>query len=137
MGLAVLNGQLVQQLLFWLLLKDQYRESFNHQRGDTMVYVRPLEAYIVRLGIIVQVDNEDLVATLETVVEKFGEEMAPYATTLCQHLTDKFWRLKVGLKLSNRCMACYLLTIKAEYTSPASQVECAAPPAGNHVHQSL
>ena len=34
-------------------------------------------------------------ATLETVVEKFGEEMAPYATTLCQHLTDKFWSIKV------------------------------------------
>ena len=38
-------------------------------------------------------DNDDLVGTLETIVEKFGEEMAPYAVGLCQHLTAAFWRI--------------------------------------------
>ena len=37
-----------------------------------------------------------MVFTLETIVEKFGEEMAPYAVGLCQHLTQAFWRLQVG-----------------------------------------
>nr|XP_043610617.1 importin beta-like SAD2 [Erigeron canadensis] len=39
-----------------------------------------------------EVENEDLVFTLETVVDKFGEEMAPYAIGLCQKLGDAFWR---------------------------------------------
>ena len=43
-----------------------------------------------------QVESEDVVFTLETIVEKFGEEMAPYAVGLCQHLTQAFWRLQVG-----------------------------------------
>ena len=37
-------------------------------------------------------ESEDLVFTLETIVEKFGEEMAPYAVGVCQHLTQAFWR---------------------------------------------
>ncbi|VAH31490.1 unnamed protein product [Triticum turgidum subsp. durum] len=37
-----------------------------------------------------EVENEDLVFTLETIVDRFGEEMAPYALGLCQSLA--FWR---------------------------------------------
>lgn len=33
-----------------------------------------------------EVENEDLVFTLETIVDKFGEEIAPYALGLCQNL---------------------------------------------------
>lgn len=36
-----------------------------------------------------EVENEDLVSTLETIVDKFGEEMAPYAFGLCQNLVRK------------------------------------------------
>ncbi|MCI03537.1 putative importin-7 [Trifolium medium] len=32
-----------------------------------------------------EVENEDLVFTLETIVDKFGEEMAPYALGLLLH----------------------------------------------------
>ncbi|CAM8985400.1 unnamed protein product [Rhodiola kirilowii] len=39
-----------------------------------------------------EVENEDLVFTLETIVDKFGEEMAPYAFGLCQSLAATFWR---------------------------------------------
>lgn len=44
---------------------------------------------------VAQVESEDVVFTLETIVEKFGEEMAPFAVGLCQHLTQAFWRLQV------------------------------------------
>ena len=36
-----------------------------------------------------EVENEDLVFTLETIVDKFGEEMAPFAFGLCQNLVRK------------------------------------------------
>ncbi|KAG6485748.1 hypothetical protein ZIOFF_054313 [Zingiber officinale] len=39
-----------------------------------------------------EVENEDLVLTLETIVDRFGEEMAPYAFGLCQNLASAFWR---------------------------------------------
>ncbi|MCO5568289.1 hypothetical protein L7F22_021988 [Adiantum nelumboides] len=39
-----------------------------------------------------EVENEDLVFTLETIVDKFGEEMAPYALGLCQNLATAFWK---------------------------------------------
>ncbi|CAM8924430.1 unnamed protein product [Rhodiola kirilowii] len=39
-----------------------------------------------------EVENEDLVFTLETIVDKFGEEMAPYAFGLCQNLATAFWK---------------------------------------------
>ncbi|XVF29330.1 hypothetical protein REPUB_Repub15cG0111400 [Reevesia pubescens] len=39
-----------------------------------------------------EVENEDLVFTLETIVDKFGEEMAPYALGLCQNLAAAFCR---------------------------------------------
>jgi len=39
-----------------------------------------------------EVDNEDLVFTLEAIVEKFGDEMAPYAQGLIQNLVASFWR---------------------------------------------
>uniref|UniRef100_A0A0A0LQB3 Importin N-terminal domain-containing protein n=1 Tax=Cucumis sativus TaxID=3659 RepID=A0A0A0LQB3_CUCSA len=39
-----------------------------------------------------EVENEDLVFTLETIVDKFGEEMAPYALGLCHNLAAAFWR---------------------------------------------
>ncbi|XP_004497420.1 importin beta-like SAD2 [Cicer arietinum] len=39
-----------------------------------------------------EVENEDLVFTLETIVDKFGEEIAPYALGLCQNLAAAFWR---------------------------------------------
>lgn len=54
----------------------------------------------LQLLIAAQVESEDLVFTLETIVEKFGEEMAPYAVGVCQHLTQAFWRACVRPVLS-------------------------------------
>ncbi|KAF6162304.1 hypothetical protein GIB67_008433 [Kingdonia uniflora] len=39
-----------------------------------------------------EVENEDLVFTLETIVDKFGDEMEPYALGLCQNLASAFWK---------------------------------------------
>jgi len=41
-----------------------------------------------------EIENEDLVFTLETIVDKFGEEMAPYALGLCQNLVISIYILK-------------------------------------------
>jgi len=47
-----------------------------------------------------EIENEDLVFTLETIVDKFGEEMAPYALGLCQHLVIYFFNhLYLPMKL--------------------------------------
>lgn len=40
-----------------------------------------------------EIENEDLVFTLETIVDKFGEEMAPYALGLCQNLVSYLYML--------------------------------------------
>ncbi|GBG85770.1 hypothetical protein CBR_g40497 [Chara braunii] len=39
-----------------------------------------------------EVENDDLVYTLERIVDKFGEEIAPYALGLCQNLGSAFWK---------------------------------------------
>lgn len=39
-----------------------------------------------------EVDNEDLVFTLETIVEKFDEEIAPFALQMTQQLSAAFWK---------------------------------------------
>eukprot|EP00884_Botryococcus_braunii_P004058 jgi/Botrbrau1/13653/Bobra.0292s0003.1 len=41
-------------------------------------------------------ENEDLVFALETVVDKFGEAIAPHALAVCQHLANAFWRMQEG-----------------------------------------
>lgn len=41
----------------------------------------------------VQLDNEDLTFSLETVIEKFADDMAPYAAGLMQQLVLQFWRI--------------------------------------------
>jgi hypothetical protein len=54
----------------------------------------------------VQVESEDVVFALETIVENFGGEMAPFAVGLCQHLSQAYWRLQVGHLLSYECLCC-------------------------------
>lgn len=39
-----------------------------------------------------QVENEELVFTLEVVVERFGDDIAPYAVGLAHNLVAAFWR---------------------------------------------
>ena len=53
-----------------------------------------------------QVESEDVVFALETIVENFGSEMAPFAVGLCQHLSQAYWRLQVGHLNSFSCLCC-------------------------------
>ena len=53
-----------------------------------------------------QVESEDVVFALETIVENFGSEMAPFAVGLCQHLSQAYWRLQVGHPNSFSCRRC-------------------------------
>lgn len=46
-----------------------------------------------------EVENEDLVFTLETIVDKFGEEMSPYALGLCQNLVALDFLLVLSFRL--------------------------------------
>lgn len=50
-----------------------------------------------------EVENEDLVFTLETIVDKFGEEMAPYALGLCQNLVSSFTLDRKSMQCSIIC----------------------------------
>ena len=40
-------------------------------------------------------DHEDLMFSLEVVVEKFASDMPPYALHLVQHLAAGFWKIVV------------------------------------------
>jgi hypothetical protein len=52
--------------------------------------------FITGVGFELQLpENEDLVFTLESVVDKFGVAIAPHALAVCQHLTNAFWRMQV------------------------------------------
>ena len=39
-----------------------------------------------------QVESEDIVYTLETITEKFGEEIAPYALGMTTNLAQAYWK---------------------------------------------
>ena len=73
----------------------------------------------------VQVESEDVVFTLETIVEKFGEEMAPFAVGLCQHLSQAFWRLQVRGPRQPTLPAEHLLDFAFSH-SPHHQIEDAS-----------
>jgi importin-7 len=40
-----------------------------------------------------QVDNEDLTMSLEAIVARYSESVAPHAVHLCAHLAQQFWKL--------------------------------------------
>lgn len=43
-------------------------------------------------GLMAEVDNEDLIFTLEAIVEKFGDDIAPYAVNMARQLTEAFYK---------------------------------------------
>lgn len=38
-----------------------------------------------------EIDNDELVSTLESIIDKYEEEMGPYAVTLCAKLVKHFF----------------------------------------------
>lgn len=61
---------------------------------DDLGPVRPLVPNLLEkfLAISHEVDSEDLTGSLETVVERFGSDMGPYAVGVVTALTQQFWR---------------------------------------------
>ncbi|CAI8606518.1 unnamed protein product [Vicia faba] len=66
--------------------------SFIEACKDLNEFVLFFLSFLMFFKLMNEVENEDLVFTLETIVDKFGEEMAPYALGLCQNLAAAFWR---------------------------------------------
>ena len=68
-----------------------------------------------------------MVFALETIVENFGGEMAPFAVGLCQHLARAFWRLQVSL--DRPTLSCHTLILRQYHVGmlivqPAWQACC-------------
>lgn len=64
---------------------------------EAAVDVAPLRAILHALlnalfTLMSEVENEDLIFTVEAIVEKFGDEMAPFAVGLITNLVHQFWR---------------------------------------------
>ena len=58
-------------------------ELLNHQ--EVVDFIRPNLGNILRifLKIMDDVDYDDLIVALKDIVDKYGEEVAPYAVSLC------------------------------------------------------
>lgn len=71
------------------------RSFLDAVEAEDLDALRPLVPELLKqfLQLSQEVDNEDLTFSLETVVERFSSDMAPYAVGLCSHLTQQFWRI--------------------------------------------
>ena len=65
------------------------------EAADDIAQLRPILPQLLDefFKLMNEVESEDLVFTLETIVEKFGEEIAPYAQGLTANLAAAFWKL--------------------------------------------
>ena len=62
---------------------------------DDISQIRPILPQLLDefFALMNEVESEEMVFTLETIVEKFGEEIAPYAMGMTQNLVAAFWKL--------------------------------------------
>lgn len=67
--------------------------SFVEELADLEI-LKPLLPSLLNsvFALMSEIDNEDLVFTLESIVEKFGDEIAPYAANLAVQLAEAFWK---------------------------------------------
>lgn len=65
------------------------------EAADDIAQLRPILPQLLDefFKLMNEVESEDLVFTLETIVEKFGEEIAPFALGLTTNLAAAFWKL--------------------------------------------
>ena len=57
--------------------------------------IRPNLGNVLRifLKIMDDVDYDDLIYALKEIVDKYGEEVAPYSVSLCQKLSEAYLRV--------------------------------------------
>ena len=87
-----------------LVCMKEFVEVIDEDRPDLMQkYVLPHLPVILNdfFQLILDVENDDLVQTLESVVEKSGEAMAPYAVQVLKHLASTLWRCMQAVEASN------------------------------------
>jgi hypothetical protein len=70
------------------------RQFVDAVEEDDLGPLKPLVPNLLEkfLAISHEVDSEDLTGSLETVVERFGSDMGPYAVGVVTALTQQFWR---------------------------------------------
>jgi len=58
-------------------------------------FVRPILSQIIRvfLNLIEEIDHDELIEALRTIVEIFGVEIVPHAIELCTKLSEAYLRL--------------------------------------------
>jgi len=67
--------------------------SFVEELADLQMLAPVLPALLDSVfALMAEIDNEDLVFTLEGIVEKFGDAIAPYAANLARNLAAAFWK---------------------------------------------
>lgn len=79
-------------------------------------------------GLMAEVDNEDLIFTLEAIVEKFGDDIAPYAVNMARQLTEAFYKYANAAEDSDNDddtdtgACCVVGIVKEGYLLPECQV---------------
>ena len=65
------------------------------ETADDISQIRPILPQLLDefFALMNEVESEEMVFTLETIVEKFGEEIAPYAMGMTANLAAAFWKL--------------------------------------------
>lgn len=71
--------------------QQQKPRTPNPQRPTTYPHPLPLHTPSTPPS---QVENEEMITTLEALIETFSDDMAQYATQLAQHLATAFWRIQ-------------------------------------------
>lgn len=64
--------------------------------AEDLAMLRPLLPAILRdfFALMGEVENEEMITTLEALIETFSDDMAQYAVQLAQHLAQAFWRIQ-------------------------------------------
>jgi len=62
---------------------------------DDVNELKPIIEQVMKelFNLLHEVDTEDIIFTLEAIVEKFGEEISPFALQLLEQLVSAFWKL--------------------------------------------
>lgn len=67
----------------------------SHKQAQDMVRSYLSEILRIYLKLMDEIDSEELVASLEGIVEEFQHDIGPYAYDLCVHLSSAFYKLRL------------------------------------------
>jgi hypothetical protein len=82
--------------LKYLVKSDLALEEIRPRLATILEGLCAKEIFLIRLDyftLMNEIDNDELVASLEMFIDRFEEDMAPYAVTLCAKLSEAFMRM--------------------------------------------